>query len=292
MRQLLLGSQVRKGGELKRVCFSLCFFVLSLLCSASVLSASAVDDVSSKQKTPTTVAEWLGKMDEALEHRQYVGRLVHQAGDEVRQVRLMHAWIEGERYLRIQHLGDGPASEIVLRGDEFICLHPNLEADEFRQVRLVESGRFRNLAERLPELSEHYTFSLLARKTICGREAVGIDIQARDRYRLHHRLWLDAKTGLLLKGAVISHDQVVLEQFEFVELDPDAVLSARNFEVEVQEAKRFFSVEAPSSKSAVQPNTAILTRLTWLPPGFQPAQREVRKLSGWSRRTTQICGWS
>ncbi|MEJ2680731.1 MAG: MucB/RseB C-terminal domain-containing protein [Gammaproteobacteria bacterium] len=268
-------KRVRHGVE--RTCWLiLSFFFISATCAVAApreaLAASSHDT-----EVQVEIAEWLKKMDEALEQRSYTGRLVHQVGEEVRQVRLLHARVEGERFFRIQLLG-GDASEIILRGNEFICLQPESEANGFRQVSLVQSDRFRKLAERLPELSRYYKFSLLSPKKICGRQAIGIAIQARDSYRLHHQLWLDVETALVLKGAVISQEHAVLEQFEFAEIDTDEQLTARDFDAEPPDARRLFSDARPSERS--QPNMAILSRFEWLPPGFRPAEREVRKLRG------------
>lgn len=222
------------------------------------------------------VAHWLNKMDQALMQAHYEGELVFRADGQERRVFVQEAWFDAQRYLRLRQQGSMP-TEIIRRGNEFICLHPEFEADGVQQVPGPGGAHLSQLAKKLDALAGYYQFRRIDSKPIAGRATVAIDVQAKDAYRYHHRIWLDEQTALVLKSTVRNTDEEILEQFEFLTFNPDVQLTPKDFEPPAEIETLFTAKETKTPRSAP---IKVQWQLGWVPPGFAPAERQVRKIRG------------
>lgn len=251
--------------------FFLCSLILAVFVSAFAHHAQA-----DEHSPLAEVAHWLDRMDQALMQAHYEGELVFRANGQERRISVQEAWFDGQRYLRLRQQGDR-ATEIIRRGHEFVCLHPEFEADGMQQLPGPGGVHLGQLAKQLNGLARYYQFSILDAGPVAGRATVAIDMKAKDAYRFHHRLWLDEQTALVLKSAVSSDQQKILEQFEFLLFNPDVNLTRQDFEPPADIEKLFTTKTTKTPRIApVQPQW----RLGWVPPGFTVTQHRVRKLRG------------
>ena len=73
---------------------------------------------------PSPAQDQLQSMAQANRSLDYTGRFLYQFGAEVSTMEVSHAVIGGREFQRLTHL-DGRLVEVLRRGDEVVCLHPN-----------------------------------------------------------------------------------------------------------------------------------------------------------------------
>lgn len=175
-----------------------------------------------------SVHHWLDRMARAVESLDYRGTLVHVRNGEVDTLRIIHRADESGVRQRIYSV-DGVPREVLRNGDSVRCVLPGDEP------MMLES----QLAERLlPSLPVNrllgpesgYRMSLGGRERVADMMARIIHIQPRDAYRYGSRLWLEERTGMLLRYALIDHDDRQLQQLSFTSLDLGAKISDAELE--------------------------------------------------------------
>ena len=70
----------------------------------------------------------------------------------------------------------------------------------------------------MQSIKGQYTFHIERQDKIAGQLARKIVIQPNDKYRYGHNLWVDEKTGLLLKTQLLDETGKLLEQFMFTQI--------------------------------------------------------------------------
>ncbi len=232
---------MRKSGELVRAC------ALLALVSGS-LPAFAASEVQA----------WLDRMARAVETLNYRGTLVHWHAGRVDTLGIVHRADESGIRERIYSL-DGEPREILRDGDEVRCL---LAGDQPLVVQ-------RQLATRLmpnlplnrvgsPTLS--YDMSLGGRERVAGMMAQIVEVSPRDQYRYGYQFWLEEKTGMLLRSALLDHRGRRLQQLSFVTIELGVPISDRELEpVLIDGVESTLQTSLPSGES-VQ-----LRRASWQP---------------------------
>lgn len=182
----------------------------------------------------------LERMSAALQELSYQGVFVYRRDDDLAAMRVVHlAGREGERELLLTLTGEA-------------------------RETLRDSRRFGGMGQqRLAGVEDVYQLVLLSRDRVAGRDARLIAVTPRDQYRYGYRLWLDEKTGLLLKSDLLGEQGRVLEQVMFtsIELLPE------------KEKQRMLAETASQPAPADERGTLPAGRLKWtvsaVPPGFQ-----------------------
>jgi sigma-E factor negative regulatory protein RseB len=182
----------------------------------------------------------------------------------------MHGIYEGQEieYMRSQN---GVNIEIVRKGD----LVGYFEAES-----KPHSVNSRSIEGVLPALffddsivlGDYYSIAVGGKSRIVDRTAQLIRIIAKDNYRFNYWLWLDIKTSLILKSALISKQGEVLEQFQITHLN---VLDKAP-----KLAKQLSETPLPTPiKQQSNNNTKSRWKVTWLPEGFKVVSTNQHKLS-------------
>jgi sigma-E factor negative regulatory protein RseB len=162
------------------------------------------------QRTPV---EWLRAVRSAAQRTNYTGTIVYQHGDEVRSSHIVHFFdgnLPRERVLTL----DGRPREFIRKGDEVQCLYPKLH-----RVVIEQAGpraTFPALGQvGLSHVLEHYTLTVGDIERVAGIDCKVLDLVPRDSLRYGYKLWVEPRTGLLLKVQVLSGGSNVVEQIAF-----------------------------------------------------------------------------
>lgn len=219
--------------------------------------------------------EWLARMAESVQHRNYQGTFVYFHDGELEAMQLVHHAGEQGGAEHLVSLSGEPR-EIIREGDVVKCYLPG------RQTVIVQRGdSAMPLPARVPlddpGLEKQYEFLLLGKSRIAGRECRQVGIRPRDAYRFGYRLCLDEKTGLPLKSELMTDDGEVVEQVMFTSLEilPDNVhtdASGKSFRPAVETENFTWQVRHGEAPEAARPAIGAETDSSWqaskLPPGF------------------------
>jgi sigma-E factor negative regulatory protein RseB len=174
------------------------------------------------------VRQWLLRIHEAAQHRNFKGTFVVTAGGQMASSRIAHYCEGPNQYERIETL-DGQTRRVLRHNDLVATLWPDSRRAvvERRETLNAFPGLLKQDGARLVE---HYEVRQQGMDRVAGHEAHVLELQPRDNYRYGYRLWSERSTGLLLRSDVISHGGDVLESSAFSEVSigvkpqPDAVV--------------------------------------------------------------------
>jgi sigma-E factor negative regulatory protein RseB len=206
----------------------------------------------------------LDQMNFGVRNLNYQGHFSYQQGDELQSLRIAHALVDGEGYERLEYM-DGEPREVIRRGTSLSYLYPSQ-----RLIRNLSLQEQQGDVASSENIAQYYQLLVAGWGRIAGRPVVNIILKPKDKHRLMHNLSLDKETGLLLKSALLSSDNKVLERFQFVDISigDDVVLSPD----EISRIKAASKVASPSAATeageAAKPETPRAWKVQWLPDGY------------------------
>jgi sigma-E factor negative regulatory protein RseB len=221
--------------------------------------------------------EWLARMEQALNQRNYQGTFVHEHDGQTETLRVVHRVAGGELAERIVSL-DGSGREFIRHQGELRTYFPE------RRVVLVESGPNDGLL--LAELrrldtagAQLYRVSELPQARVSGRAAHLIAVEPLDDLRFGYRIWIDEASAMPLKTQLRAVGGRVVEQLVFTELTlperiPDAALVPA-MDVRDWRWLRVATTTSPAAEPGVPEWQA-----GQLPPGFRMTANTVQALPG------------
>ncbi len=221
-------------------------FITSLLFSISTLAAA--EPANNKQ-----IEFWLVKMHRAEHMINYQGIFVYGQQNNLSSMKIVHS-IDGvserERLLSL----DGTGREVLRTNSSVTCIIP-----DSKSVMVEKSRPSSNFPPAFPvklkKLSDNYNFYLSGKEMVAGQITQKITIKPKDQYRYGHILWIDEKSGLLLKTHLMNEHGQPVEQFMFTQIDymdkvPDKLLepsvNGKNFTWYESAASKKEEVNAPS----------------------------------------------
>lgn len=216
---------------------------------------------------------WLQRMNHAARALNYSGVFVYQSQGYSETSRIFHAVDASGEHERLETL-DGPPREVVRNNEDVqaYLLQDHIIVND-KAILGQQPGR---LISKPKALAEIYNIRLGSVSRVAGRKAQQIVLEPRDDMRYEHQLWVDTKTGLLIKARMLTGQAHSLEQFRFTELQVGLV----NHE------KLRPSVTHTSDWRVINAQGQVLQAddIEWefhrLPPGFQNislVRRMVRK---------------
>lgn len=160
-------------------------------------------------------ADWLARVGPALRESNYQGKLVYLTGPRVESLQVFHAWkdgVERERWVALT----GAPREMVRDGRRLQSIGAGSDAITYEFGR---SGRWSSaLAIADASASPHYQSTLGSEARVAGRAARVVEVSPVDGWRYGYRLWLDTRTGLPLRVAVLDASANLIEQVAFTEI--------------------------------------------------------------------------
>ncbi len=188
----------------------------------------------------------------------------------------LHGIGENEQELEIFTRLNGPRLDVLRQGDVVSYIEPDQEPYSIisRDVRSPIPTIFRG---NISELEESYRFISVGRSRILGRVAQLIRVVSKDKYRYNYWLWLDQKTGLLLKMAVLTRQGQLLEQIQFTHIEVDEQLSDNLEQFQLTELPEVIELTMQGQ------NKALSWQVSWLPQGFTVVKSNQHKLNSHNR---------
>lgn len=181
----------------------------SILVLMLVFAGGAHADVSDAEV-------WITKMRAAATQESYRGVFMFSRGKMSSSMRVVHRYHDGQEQERLTQL-DGEMGEILRRGNEVMCL-----INGQRLVQLEKQGFKNPVSSAFDGFMPghmHYTVHKHGYERVVDRSAVRLHISANDALRYSYQLWLDQRSGLLLKSQVIGLKGQALESFQFTQLE-------------------------------------------------------------------------
>ena len=218
-------------------------------------------------------------MHDATRTLNYDGVFVYQRGDQLESMRLIHRFAEDTESERLISLS-GPAREVIRNGTLVTCLsadnhgappHKNPPRD------IIGIG----FSAPVEKLESSYAFAIEGRGRVAGREALLVAVTPHSPDRYGYRLWLDEKTKLLLKSAILDGAGHSLEQVQFTQLEVRDEIAADLLKPGIEGTPFNWRTdtdgddENPPTKPAVPPGW----QARWLPRGFEFKESNLQQLA-------------
>ncbi|MGL6108790.1 MAG: MucB/RseB C-terminal domain-containing protein [Rubrivivax sp.] len=186
----------------------------AMLASATAALAGPAD-AASKPLPPSEARQWLVRIHAAAHERNYQGTLVFSADGALSSARVAHFCDGAQSYERIEVL-DGRMQQTYRHNDRVYTLWPH------SRVAVVEERDPRQASLRPviePRAQEQYDLHEQGTDHVAGREAQILLLSPRDENRFAQRLWIDSRSGLMLRADVLGPRQQVLESSAFSQVE-------------------------------------------------------------------------
>ncbi|MDH5369773.1 MAG: MucB/RseB C-terminal domain-containing protein [Gammaproteobacteria bacterium] len=202
------------------------------------------------------VEKWLAKMHNAAHMLNYEGTFVYGQNNEMTSMQIIHSVDKNGEFERLISL-DGSGREVIRSGDTVTCILPDKNSVVVDKSR-PDTEFPPTFPIKIQQLQKFYNFHFGQDGMVAGRTAIKLMIEPKDEYRYGHALWVDKKTGLLLKDHLVGDNEKIVEQFMFTQIKYPTVI----------EKVRLIS----DSKNK---------KYTWYEAKDEPIEKEVKKSMNW-----------
>ncbi|MGH8115554.1 MAG: sigma-E factor regulatory protein RseB domain-containing protein, partial [Rhodanobacteraceae bacterium] len=178
-----------------------------------------------------TPEAWLARADGAMRTLNYAGTFVYIYGDTVSTMQITHRGDAAGGVERLISLS-GPRHEVIRD-------HKNVESvfPDSRRVLMQQRGDDAHFPATLAghinatRLAGNYVLKELGKGRVAGLQCEVISLSPRDQYRYGYTLWLDERTGMLLRSDLLDETGKVVARVMFTALRypahiPDSALKA------------------------------------------------------------------
>jgi sigma-E factor negative regulatory protein RseB len=244
-------------------------FVPLQICAQEKSSSEASNNTYSSDRAQA----WLAKMSDAVKSLNYtISFILLKPGVDSQPYLWRHGVSQDGVEMEQLNLLNGPGREAVRIGDKVSYFEPNVPPYSLQSS--IINGPFPSEFFQFPEkLMLSYEFILVGRSRIAGRAAQQIRIISKDKSRFGLNVWLDQKTGLLLKMNMFGQDAELLEQIQVTGLqvtkDPDPFFE--KIEPGMLPEVVSFGPLAPLNSPWV---------IGYIPKGMTIIKRDMRRLAG------------
>jgi sigma-E factor negative regulatory protein RseB len=223
---------------------------------------------------------WLERMNSALRKLNYQGTFVYLRGDRMETLQVTHRGDDQGGIERIISL-TGPKREIVRDHKNVKCILP-----ASRSV-LVERryGASSQLVAAIPagmdagKLGAYYKFKNLGTDRVAGIQCKVISIEPRDAYRYGYKLWLDARTAMLMRSDLLDQKNELVERVVFTSLKyPQEISNAALAPTEIGNGYTW-NIQGDSEKP-LEEEQGVSWQAGSLPPGFKLSLSDVQRVAG------------
>jgi len=184
---------------------------------ASLGPARAGEAEGAKALSPSEARKWLSRIHAAAHERNYQGTLVFSADGALSSARVAHFCEGAQSFERVEVL-DGRMQQIYRHNDSMLTLWPHSRV-AVAEERDPRQASLRPVIE--PRADEQYELREQGTEHVAGREAQILLLSPRDQNRFAQRLWVDSRSGLMLRADVLGPRQQVLESSAFSQVEVD-----------------------------------------------------------------------
>lgn len=249
--------------------------VLALLWSTALAAANPLQQVH---------VEWLNRIALAAHQTNYSGTFLHQYGNRLETSNISHIFDQdGEQTRLIKQ--DGSECKVTSNNSAGRCF----PGDKVRQAEQVHDRKAfpALLPEQLSTLGDNYQIHTGETARIAGFDTQVLELRPRDSLRYAHKMWVHMDSGLLLKAAVLSDRQEVVEQYTFIQLKISS---------STKPAKTPLSgISQTTAQPKLPPARKIVTvadesawKIDGLPAGFKKVAEINRFMRGKKNMATQM----
>ena len=225
-----------------------------------LISLSAIADHPKEN-----IEKWLAKMHHAAHMINYDGTFVYGQNNEMTSMQIIHSVDSNGEFERLISL-DGSGREVIRSGDTVTCILPDKKSVVVDKSK-PDTEFPPTFPLKIEQLSKFYDFHLTENGMVAGRTAKKIMIIPKDKYRYAHTLWVDEKTGLLLKDHLIGEKGKIVEQFMFTQINYPKVIEKVRL-ISKSENKKFTWYQAKESESKQETNKSMNWKIMNIPAGF------------------------
>ncbi len=237
--------------------------------------------------------DWLKTVAFAGHQTDYTGVFVYQYDNRVETSRITHLAEADSEYEKIEIL-DGPRREIVRHhGHVWSYINHRMVQVDSHKGR----GRFPSLLpDQLSRLGSNYQPKQEGTERVAGYDAQVIVFQPKDNLRYTHKIWVHTDSGLLLKAAVMTDKNQVVEQYAFTQLQIGGKIDRSWLNRTV--SSRHEHGPSPGMRDSDLPepeknaDRIQQTDSGWvadsMPPGFKKTMELLRPMHGKHAPVTQI----
>lgn len=194
-----------------------------LLCGACVSVVAMGQQATSSESEARSLTEWLAWVHDAARQRTFTGTLVISSDGELATSKVWHACDGVQQMERVEVLTGAPRT-IVRRNSDVITFEPDSKV-----ARLEKRESIGIVPELLRTqegpIADHYRLHAQGDERVAGHMAQVFLLAPKDSLRFGYKVWVEKKSGLLLKLQTLGLQQQVMEQVAFTELQLDAPVS-------------------------------------------------------------------
>ena len=223
-----------------------------------------------------SIESWLAKMHHAAHMINYDGTFVYGQNNEMTSMQIIHSVDENGESERLISL-DGSGREVIRSGDTVTCVLPDKKSVVVDKSK-PDSEFPPTFPLKIENLSNFYDFHLSENGMVAGRTAKKIMIMPKDKYRYAHTLWVDEKTGLLLKDHLIGEKGKIVEQFMFTQINYPKVIEKVRL-ISKSENKKFTWYKAKESEAKQETNKSMNWKIMNIPAGFVPGVKRHHNMT-------------
>jgi sigma-E factor negative regulatory protein RseB len=238
-----------------------------------------------------SVHEWLDRMKQAVEERNYQGTLVYMRPGMAETFTVYHRVEDGIATERVVSMG-GDGAEIIRTQNEVICIFPGQQkvvVDQRHDLTVGQNPLRASLPEYSPELQENYELEMLAGGRVTGLAAVTIAINPRDQFRYGYRIWLEEQSAMPLKIQLIGDDvSMPIEELFFTAIDMPGLLPAELIESSIDTNDFSWVRHGKKSHHKYSPAPDIEWEAIKLPAGFMQTAASVEFMAEVSEPRTHL----
>ena len=219
-----------------------------------------------------TAESWLNRLSKSLKSLNFSTSFVVVKNNQAEPYHWFHGVTEEGIELEILSLLNGPRRDILRKDNIVSYIEPELPP--YSVLSNEVKGPIPNiLSGDVDDLSSTYDFVSVGKSRVLGRGAQLVRIVPKDNHRFGHWLWLDSKTGMLLKLVVATKQGQLLEQIQFTHLDiadkpSESVSQLQNTDLPAV-------LEIPEGYQ----QQALSWKVNWLPDGFKSINTNRHRLS-------------
>ncbi len=233
-------------------------WLAGILCSLTTLQVVGAEQDSSQQ-----ARKLLEKMIVASRNLNYDGVFVYSRGNQLDTMRIIHKADEDGEVEKLISL-TGATREVVKGKDDVTCIY-----SDNRTVMVDKSGQAgkllsSNFPESIDRISHFYSFRLLGDDRVAGHDADVIEVVPKDQNRYIYRFWVDRKTNLMLKSAIMDLQGKILETVLFTHIDTLDEIPADMVTPMNASGYSWYT----SEKKTDEVQTGSNWKVQWLPHGF------------------------
>jgi sigma-E factor negative regulatory protein RseB len=251
--------------------FWLLLLATGLALAASPAARSAPPEAPSKPLPADEARKWLVRIHSAAHDRNYQGTLVFNVDGALSSARVAHFCEGAQSYERVEAL-DGRLQQILRHNDRVYTLWPQSKVAVVEE-RDPKQASLRQVIE--PRADEQYELREQGSDHVAGREAQVLLLSPRDAQRFAQRLWIDSRTGLMLRADVLGPRQQVLESSAFSQIEIGVKSRPQTVLLPMKQLDGYRQVRPAQVSTQLQREGWTMTSLV---PGFQLSSCTLRAL--------------